>query len=149
MDKFASIGNLCKELVLDIVSPYKYTRVEELVSDEEISAVEKSAKCTALAVGNLLTNAMMLSIELIKKVSISVHDGYMLYVKTDDIHVDEDQQLNDSEDESVYTKAEISDEINKSTSIDCEYEEETCDDNHEDDDDNHEDDDKDVPEQKE
>jgi hypothetical protein len=125
MDKFASIGNLCKELVLDIIAPYKYTKVEELLSDNEISGAEKSVKCTALALGNLFTNAMMLSIDMIKKVSASVHNGYMIYIQTDDIHVDEDQQLNDSEDESVDTPKP---QLDKASFANRECEKETCDD---------------------
>jgi len=133
MDKFTSIGNLCKELVFDIIAPYKYTKVEELLSDDEISGAEKSVKCTALALGNLFTNAMMLSIDVIKKVSASVYNGYILYVQTDDIHIDEDQQLNDSEDESEdepdnTPKTEMSSELDKASVVNRECEKETCDD---------------------
>jgi hypothetical protein len=133
MDKFASIGNLCKELVFDIIAPYKYTKVEELLSDDEISSTEKSVKCTALAVGNLFTNAMMLSIDVIKRVSASVHNGYLVYIQTDDIHIDEDQQLNDSEDDSEdepidLPKTEMPSELDKASEINRECDKDTCDD---------------------
>ena len=80
MNKFDSFKNLCKEVALDVVAPYKHTNVEEVLSLDEIGNIEKTAKCTVIAINNIVTNVLMITIEVLKNVGNNINDSYVNYM---------------------------------------------------------------------
>ena len=99
MNKFDSFKNLCKEVALDVVAPYKHTNVEEVLSLDEIGNIEKSAKCTVIAINNVVTNVLMITIEVLKSVCNNINDSYVNYMTNVEEHK---QILNDDSDDKGY-----------------------------------------------
>lgn len=83
MDNLVSVGKACKRFALGLVSPYKHTRVEDVMSDNSINNVyEKNAKGVALAIGNLITQFLMLNIDVAKNMTVYSITKYQEYLET-------------------------------------------------------------------
>jgi preprotein translocase subunit SecF len=106
------MSNLCKELFFDVISPYKHSRVEDLVSDLTIdNSIERNIKCIALAIGNVFTNTLMLSIDLIKGTSITVHEKFQDYIQNRELEDSDEEEDDDGDDEK--NDQESSEEIDR------------------------------------
>jgi hypothetical protein len=77
MDKVLSIKNLCGEMLMDMISPSKYTYVGDIIEDSAIETnLERGAKCIALGTGNLIINIMMMKIEICRNVSYYAYNQF-------------------------------------------------------------------------
>lgn len=92
MDNLVSVGEACKKFALELVSPYKHTRVEDVMSDNSIDNVyEKKAKGVALAIGNLITQFLMLNIDVAKNMTVYSITKYQEYLEAQNKEEYEDE----------------------------------------------------------
>lgn len=134
MDNLISVKDACKKFVMELVSPYKHTRVEDVMNDSSIDNVyEKNAKGLALAVGNIITQFLMLNIDVAKNVAVYSYARYNEYLeaqeRADDDESDEDEgnedESNDGSGDAEEEKSE--DECSQESDGDSEVNKSVCD----------------------